>query len=99
MPPSQPPRLAESCQVTRAVRPSARSAARALLKYASLYLPARICSTGSANSDGSIRFRLRGGVVYRTATGGVGGGPVIASGFSARSSSSRVISLRSITSS
>src|SRR5262245_17603261 len=43
---------------TRGWRPSSRSAARAWLKYASVYQPARIFSTGRSNTSGSRRFSL-----------------------------------------
>src|SRR5437899_1083368 len=57
-----PPRYAcffwNTCMTTRGCRPSARSVARAWLKYASLYQPARIFSTGRSKTAGSRRLRV-----------------------------------------
>src|SRR5689334_1848729 len=63
---SIPPRYAwffwKTCITTLGRRPSARSTARAWLKYASVYQPARIFSTGRSKTSGARRcLRLAGG--------------------------------------
>src|SRR3954452_13898786 len=58
MPPSHAFFFWKTCMTTRGWRPSFSSVARAWLKYASLYQPARIFSTGRAKSAGSSRVRV-----------------------------------------
>src|SRR3954468_4824039 len=55
MPPSHAFFFWKTCMTTRGWRPSWSNVARAWLKYASLYQPARIFSTGRSKSAGSRR--------------------------------------------
>src|SRR5579884_1045165 len=58
IPPSQASFFWKICINTRGWRPSASSVARAWLKYASVYQPARIFSTGRSKMSGSRRLRV-----------------------------------------
>src|SRR3954469_1951277 len=58
MPPSHAFFFWKTCMTTRGWRPSCSSVSRAWLKYASLYHPARIFSTGRSKSAGSSRVLL-----------------------------------------
>src|SRR4051794_23559500 len=55
MPPSQPSRFWKTCITTFGRRPSCRSVSRVWLKYASVYQPARIFSTGRSKISGWSR--------------------------------------------
>src|SRR5947199_377504 len=55
MPPSHAAFFWKTCNTTRGRRPSFRSVSRAWLKYASVYQPARIFSTGRSKSSGGSR--------------------------------------------
>src|SRR5262245_9133217 len=59
IPPSHASFFWKTWTTTRGCRPSASSVARAWLKYASVYHPARICSTGRSKTSGARRC-LRG---------------------------------------
>src|SRR3954453_6410124 len=62
-PPSQASFFWKTWTTTRGWRPSARSVARAWLKYASVYQPARIFSTGRSKTSGARRFLACGGML------------------------------------
>src|SRR4051794_15550134 len=55
IPPSHASFFWKTCMSTRGWRPSCSSVARAWLKYASVYQPARIFSTGRSKTAGSRR--------------------------------------------
>src|SRR6266849_7316317 len=55
IPPSHASRFWNTWSTTRGWRPSRRSASRAWLKYASVYQPARILSTGRSKISGGSR--------------------------------------------
>src|SRR5947209_18505319 len=55
MPPSHAAFFWKTCNTTRGRRPSFSSVSRAWLKYASVYQPARIFSTGRSKSSGGRR--------------------------------------------
>src|SRR5438094_7997096 len=59
MPPRYASRFWKTCIKTIGWRPSSSSASRVWLKYASVYQPARIFSTGSSKTAGSRRLRVR----------------------------------------
>src|SRR5579862_2081858 len=58
MPPSQALFFWKTCSSTRGWRPSCNSVSRAWLKYASVYQPARIFSTGRSKISGFSRVRV-----------------------------------------
>src|SRR5579884_3796690 len=63
IPPSQAWFFWKTWTTTLGCRPSARSVARAWLKYASVYHPARIFSTGRSKTSGARRCLVRGGML------------------------------------
>src|SRR6266702_2183588 len=69
MPPRYDSCFWKTCITTRGCLPSRSSASRVWLKYASVYQPARIFSTGRSKTCGSSRLRVSVAIVFERETG------------------------------